>query len=251
MAYKKGLDDMETTVVRSGKLRGFNYEIRSYVRGRSLSGPILGYLVRVQEADGSWPRSGRRAKTLQRALTMLDQETAWLWRYENKFQQTPEGKAWLEKQNPLAMNNPEKIAIGVGLVAGLGAVLYYATRPAAAAATPPAAPPAASPPATLPAGTVYVTADSRAVNQIAPVNYGSALVINPPAGATNLTASAQGTTTHAPGVSPIAILAPAPFTPPGGGYAFIAQARGVATVTASYQDSSGVAQIATVTVTVS
>ena len=60
MAYKTPFhQEVESMpVVRTGKLRGFNYEIRSYIRGRSLSGPILGYLVRVQDADGTWPRSG-------------------------------------------------------------------------------------------------------------------------------------------------------------------------------------------------
>lgn len=42
------------------------------------------------------------------------------------------------KENPLRMNKNEKIAIGVGVAAGLAAMIYYVTRPVAAATqTPP------------------------------------------------------------------------------------------------------------------
>lgn len=37
--------------------------------------------------------------------------------------------------NPLSMNAPEKIAIGVGVVGAIAAGIYYATRPASASTT--------------------------------------------------------------------------------------------------------------------
>lgn len=41
------------------------------------------------------------------------------------------------RSNPLTMNTPEKVAIGVGVVGAIAAGIYYATRPAAAPATTP------------------------------------------------------------------------------------------------------------------
>ena len=67
------------------------------------------------------------------------------------------------RENPLSMNTPEKIAIGVGLLGAAAAAIYYATHPAAAATTPPAVPPPVLPPTTTPPATTPPPATAGAL----------------------------------------------------------------------------------------
>ena len=65
------------------------------------------------------------------------------------------------EQNPMAMGQSEKIAIAVGLTAGVAALVYYLTRPAATVVpaggsitvTGQAVPPITLPPVVIPTGT--------------------------------------------------------------------------------------------------
>ena len=164
---------------------------------------------------------------MQRAESILDKETMWQWQSENKFQQTPEGKAWLEKQNPLSMNplnlnRPEKIAIVAGVYVGLAALAYYLLRPAAAAATP------------APAPNAPVTIILHPGNQAAVIP-STGLTIALPAGAV-----------WSAGVSNALLSTSTPIVIPPPTAAMTGQ---TGSITLTWTDSSGTAQITTLTLT--
>ena len=105
------------------------YEIYSYPAGRSLSGPISGYLVKVQHGDGSWVTE--RARTLRGAETKLDKTSQWNWRYENEFQK----RYGVPAENPFVMDTKEKVGVALGVAAGLAALIYYVMKKPAATTT--------------------------------------------------------------------------------------------------------------------
>lgn len=63
--------------------------------------------------------------------------------------------------NPLSMSTPEKIGIGVAIVGGLAAAVYYMTRPAAAASPAPAPAPTPTPAPSGGGGSVNVTGGGK------------------------------------------------------------------------------------------
>ena len=136
------------------------------------------------------------------------------------------------RENPLAMGTTEKVAIGVGLAAGIGAAIYYFMRPSTTTPAP------TSTPVATPAPSAAVTLTPANAGSTAFVSVNGTVTVNLPLSTT----VTSWTDSSAPGGTALTASSSNPQTSSDGStmtFTYTASAAGYQTLT--FTPSSGAA----------